>query len=133
MNKKVKPENLGKEIASILKEFQGVTAQAAEAGVRETAEEVVKDLRSAHPSGSGVYSSWDKYNAGWTATDQRKWNKGFLSIVHNKTKYQIAHLLEKGHAKTNGGRTRAFPHIAPAADKADRMLIENIKKRIEHG
>lgn len=30
----------------------------------------------------------------------------------------LPHLLEKGHAKIGGGRTRAYPHVRPAADLA---------------
>lgn len=30
----------------------------------------------------------------------------------------LAHVLEEGHAKVGGGRTRAFVHVAPAADVA---------------
>lgn len=42
----------------------------------------------------------------------------------------LPHLLEKGHAKIGGGRTRAFEHVKPAAklafDYARRMLPEYI-------
>ena len=30
----------------------------------------------------------------------------------------LPHLLEKGHAKSGGGSTRAFPHVKPAANHA---------------
>ena len=45
-------------------------------------------------------------------------------------KYQLAHLLEKGHAKRGGGRTKAVPHIAPAEESAVKQLESDIKKAI---
>jgi len=134
MNKKVKVDDLAKEIAQSLKDFEGVTDEACAAGVMYTAEEAVKKLRVAHPSGSGEYGSWDKYNRDWgifqTKTDKRYHIK---ATVHNKKHYRLTHLLEKGHALVAGGRTRAFPHILPVADDAEKELLENIKKRIENG
>ena len=138
MNKKVKVDDLAKEISQSLKDFEGVTDEACAAGVMYTAEEAVKKLRVAHPSGSGEYGSWDKYNRDWgifqTKTDKRNHIK---ATVHNKKHYRLTHLLEKGHALKHGGRkvgeTRAFPHILPVAKDAEKELLENIKKRIENG
>ena len=50
--------------------------------------------------------------------------------VHSPKKYQLAHLLEKGHAKRGGGRTKAVPHIAPAEESAVKQLESDIKKAI---
>lgn len=130
MSKKIKPEQLAKELERALEDYMDVTDEACEKGVSETAKSAVKALRSAHPSGSGKYGSWDKsYNKGWkvmqTKTDKRYHRK---ATVHNATDYQLTHLLEKGHALRQGGRTRPFPHIAPVAEKCEGELLNNIKK-----
>lgn len=131
MAKTISVNELSKEIEKALTDFVGVTEDAVDKGVSETANDAIKALRSAHPAGSGQYGSWDKYNKGWkimqTKTDKRYHRK---ATIHNATDYQLTHLLEKGHAKVNGGRTRAFPHIAPVADKYEDELVQNIRKYI---
>ena len=131
MATKTSVDNLAKEIEKCLDDFAGVTEEACEKGVSETAKDAVQALRSAHPAGSGEYGSWDKYNRGWkvmqTKTDKRYHRK---ATIHNATDYRLTHLLEKGHAKVNGGRTRAFPHIAPVAEKCEDELVQNIRKYI---
>lgn len=131
MSKKIKVDQLAKEIEKTLQDFVGVTEEACDKGVRETAKDAVQALRNAHPSGSGQYGSWDKYNRGWkvmqTKTDKRYHRK---ATIHNETDYQLTHLLEKGHALANGGRARAFPHIAPVAEQCETDLLQNIKKHI---
>ena len=49
--------------------------------------------------------------------------------VHSKNRYQLAHLLEHGHAKRGGGRVAAIPHIEPAEANG----IEALKSKIERG
>ena len=131
-NKKVTVDNLAKAILTELDNYKDVTDEACEKGVSETAKTALKTLRSAHPAGSGQYGSWDEsYNRGWkvmqTKRDKR-YNK--KATIHNETDYQLTHLLEKGHALVGGGRTRAFPHIAPVAEKCEEELLRVIKKYI---
>lgn len=127
MSTKVKVDDLSKAILTELKNYEGVTEEAAWNGVVETSKEAVQQLRSAHPSGSGKYRSWDKYNKGWTV---KKTKRNKTAQIHNATEYQLTHLLEKGHALRQGGRTQAFPHIAPVAEKCETELLNNIKKNI---
>lgn len=125
MSKKVKVDDLSKAILEELKNYEGVTEEAAWNGVSDTSKEALQKLRSAHPAGSGEYGSWTKYNRGWTVLKTKRDKK---ATVHNATDYRLTHLLEKGHAKVNGGRTRAFPHIAPVAEACEDELLKNIRK-----
>ncbi len=128
MSKKVKVDNLASAVLQELNNYVGATDEAVDKGVSETAKDAVKKLQSAHPAGSGQYGSWDKsYNRGWTV---KKTKRDKTATIHNATDYQLTHLLEKGHAKVNGGRTRAFPHIAPVAEECEDALLKNIKKYI---
>lgn len=132
MSKKIKVDQLANEITKCLNDFKDTTDVACEKGLTETAKTALQQLRSAHPSGSGRYGSWDKsYNKGWkifqTVRDKREHKK---ATIHNETDYQLTHLLEKGHALRNGGRSKAFPHIAPVAEKCEDELLNNIRKYI---
>ena len=125
-------DKLDKEVMSILEAFRNATDETVDRAVTSVAKESVQELKNAHPPGSGQYGSWDKsYNKGWkvmqTKTDKRYHKK---ATIHNATDYQLTHLLEKGHALRSGGRTRAFPHIAPVAEKAEQELLQRIKKGI---
>jgi len=43
------------------------------------------------------------------------------------------HLLEFGHAKKNGGRVAARPHLRPAYDRHVPEMEKRIKKIIKNG
>ena len=45
--------------------------------------------------------------------------------------YRLTHLLENGHAKVNGGRTRAFPHIRYGEQVANTFFEEQLRQILE--
>lgn len=112
----------------ILDAYKDATQATVNRAVRESADECVQELKNAHPAGSGSYHSWDEYNSGWTVMQTKRNQREHVeSTVHNSKHYQLTHLLERGHAKVNGGRTRSFVHIAPVAEKAVENLFNRIK------
>ena len=50
--------------------------------------------------------------------------------VYSPSRYMIAHLLENGHAKRGGVRVRAIPHIGPAEEHAEEVLLSDIEKAL---
>ena len=59
--------------------------------------------------------------------------KDAIQIVVHSKRYQLTHLLEFGHAKRGGGRTRAFPHIAPAEQAGIEQLTRDIERDLQKG
>lgn len=84
----------------------------------------VKKLRETSPKRFGGYGkSWAQKV---TVTDSQ------VSVsVYNKKYASLTHLLENGHAKSNGGRVEGIPHIAPIQEWADEEAMDAISKIME--
>lgn len=96
---------------------QGITTASYEA-----AKECRKALQKTSPKRHGDYGK------GWVISKQKgRPGEPTKYIVHNKEHYRLTHLLEKGHAKRSGGRTRAIPHIAPAEEAAKEKYIQDVE------
>lgn len=74
---------------------------------------------SAGAFGGGAYSR------SWTSTLETS-RFGSTAVIHSK-KPGMPHLLEKGHAKRNGGRVSGREHIAPVEE----TLVEEFEKAVE--
>ena len=124
----IKADQLG---SAIEKELSGYADQLkADLGevFEEVAEQALTEIRTASKN-AGFEDH--QYSRGWTKLVQLNKSSGIYHVtIHNKKHYQLTHLLEKGHAKTNGGRTRAFPHIGPTQEKMDRLVVDEVEKAI---
>ena len=89
--------------------------------VKKAGTSVKKDIQSSAPKNTG------KYGKSWTTKTTKETSNSLEVTVHSRNKYQLAHLLEFGHAKRGGGRTKAQPHIAPAEERG----VETLEKEIE--
>lgn len=85
--------------------------------------ELVQDIKRNSPVGARN----GRYRDGWTYKKD-----GQRYIIHNKTDYQLTHLLEKGHARVGGGpRVPGRAHIRPAEHNAIIKFELAIKKAAE--
>ena len=105
-----------------------VNKEARDAGVnaiKKISKESVQKLRNTSPKKSGDYAK------GWTT----KRVSDMEVIVHNKTDYQLTHLLENGHIIKNKkgtyGRARAIKHIAPVEEWAESALPDEIMRELQ--
>ena len=113
-------------VQQYLEEQRYEVIEAMSESIDEVAKESVKKLKAASPRGKT-----QKYYKGWTY----KIEKGRLShgsVVYGKTgTYQLAHLLEYGHAKKGGGRTNEYEHIKPVEEWAIDEVIDRTITKVE--
>ena len=77
--------------------------------------------------------STKKYYKGWTSKmDNRRFGLTVGAVVYGKDgTYQLAHLLEHGHAKRSGGRVDPKEHIAPVEDWAVKEVFDRMVDKLE--
>lgn len=124
MSSKVSIDNLADEIMKGLSNYANVTTTDLKKAVKKTGTVVRKEIQSNAPVQSGMYAK------SWSVKRVRETSNSLEVTVHSKNRYQLAHLLEFGHAKRGGGRTVGKPHIAPAEEKAISVLEKEIKKSL---
>nr|WP_242300281.1 HK97 gp10 family phage protein [Bacillus cereus group sp. BfR-BA-01448] len=112
--------DFAREIARELQRYANVVKEDVEEAQEKVANNLVDELQQKSPKNTG------KYRKGW-----RKKKVGNAIVVHNALKPQLTHLLEKGHAKANGGRVPAQVHIAPAEEKAINDFTELVERAIQ--
>lgn len=110
-------KDLAKQINNQLESYSRLVQEEVDKASDDVTKEAVQEIKSASPVKTG------KYAAGWT---RKKVPGGY--IIHNRTQYQLTHLLEHGHAKASGGRVSGRVHIRPAEERAVRKFEERIEK-----
>ena len=110
-------QDIASEITKALSEYTSEVEAEMDMIKSDVADETVNMLKANSPMGRR-----GKYAKGWR---MKKDGTGYY--VYNATDYRLTHLLERGHAKANGGRTKAQSHIA----QAEREAIEKIGVRIQ--
>ena len=116
--KKVPVDEMGNAIAKEFEEYVEHTADEVKKIVKEVADDVTEEIKSRAPVDTGAYKK------SWTAPQTKDTSLAAEYTVHSEKHYRLTHLLEFGHAKRGGGRTKAQPHIA----NGEKLAISELKK-----
>jgi hypothetical protein len=112
-------------IMAELEKYADLAADDLKDTVKETAKSVRKDIQNTAPVDTG------KYKKSWSVKNVHEDSESIDLVVHSRNRYQIAHLLEHGHAKRGGGRVAARPHIAKAEERGNETLVKAIEEKLK--
>ena len=126
MAQTIQPAELASTINQLLDEYQEDVDEAVTKSITEVAKDAAKTLKSA-----GSFGGTGKFKKSWSVKIEKKrlYTEG---TVYNK-KPGLTHLLEFGHAKQNGGRTKAFDFIAPVNEKVQTEVVRKIEEKLNDG
>ena len=123
----IRADQLEETVGKILDEYKGSISTRVKSAVDAAAKEAVAELKETSPrreDSKGYYKSWHKRVTKESADGKE--------ITVYSTQPGLPHLLEYGHALRNGGRARAFVHIAPVEEKVSDQLEKDIIRSIEN-
>lgn len=127
MGQKVSIEEMASAVVCQLTDYAEVVTHDMKKAVKDAAKTVKSEIAAHAPKRTGRYAK------SWTTKTTRENTCELEITVHSKDRYQLAHLLEFGHAKRGGGRVAARPHIAPAEQVGIEQLERDVGRSLKHG
>ena len=121
MGNTVSVDQMANAIMQGLTEYADLATADMKKAVKDASKTVKKEIQAGAPQKSGAYKK------SWAVKTMRETANSLEVTVHSKNRYQLAHLLEHGHAKRGGGRVYGTAHIAPA----EQLGIEQLENAIE--
>lgn len=121
---RVSIDRMASAIMEGLQEYADLATDDLKKAVKDAGKSVKDEISQKAPKDT------DKYAKSWAVKTVKETSNSLGVVVHSKNRYQIAHLLEHGHAKRGGGRVAARPHIAPAEEKAVQTLESEVEKAL---
>ena len=125
MSKSISGEMLSKEIMKALEGYADDISDIVEKDANEIGKEAVAELKQESPKGATK-----RYSKGWRVKKDKKGKNVYTVKLHNKTDYQLTHLLEFGHATVDGGHTEAQPHIRKVEEEYSKKFENKLKQDI---
>lgn len=130
-------DNLGLELRKILDSYvEDIEEDVVELTDKYT-NSAKEELKSISPKSkrkvgvsTGIFQNPGDYAKSWSIKKDKKNKHLYVKAVYNKKYYRLTHLLEFGHAKRNGGRTKPIPHIRKTEDKYREKFERELTLRI---
>ena len=126
---KVTVANLDEAIRDILSNYNDEINGYVGKGLNKVANAGRNVLRSTSPKGAT-----GEYKGGWGYKISREAIGRFHMVIYNQGGHRsLTHLLEKPHAKRNGGIVPGRPHIAPVNEQVQKAFVEYLDDVISKG
>ena len=127
MGRRVSTDALADTVMEYLDEYADVSTEGMKKAVRKAGDTVKKEISANAPKDTGAYGK------SWSVKNTKETSKSLEVTVYSRNRYQLAHLLEFGHAKRGGGRVAGKSHIAPAEENGIRQLESEIERSLRNG
>lgn len=121
---RVRIDGMAAAIMEGLTEYADLATDDLKAAVKKAGTTARKEIQANAPSDTGTYAK------SWSVKNTKETSNTLEVTVYSRTRYQLAHLLEFGHAKRGGGRVAGKSHIAPAEEKAVSELEQEITRKL---
>ncbi len=125
MSLTISPDQLQSTIQGILSEIPQQVDNVIDEAAAKVSKEAVQTLKSTSPKRPGG----GRYAKGWAVKKDGK-----TTVIHNKTDYQLTHLLENGHDIISHGKKAGhfdgITHIAPVEKEVIEKMTEEVEKGI---
>lgn len=119
--------NMADAIMKELNAYADTTTDGVKTAVQRAAKTVESEIQAGAPVKTGAYKK------SWVAKNTAESANKLEITVYSRNRYQLAHLLEHGHAKRGSGRVAARPHIASAEQSGIEQLEQEIERCIRNG
>ena len=119
-------EDLADAVIDALETYSEEITEDVKAEVTEAGNYAKQIVKEASPELTGDYKK------GWTVKVAYDGPNDRRVVIHNRTDYQLTHLLEYGFVGRDGDRKEGKAHIADAQIKAEEYFekrVEDILKR----
>ena len=127
MGRKIPISQLSTAVMEQLTEYAELATEDMKEAVKKAGTTVRKDIEASAPRDTGDYAK------SWVVKTTKESSNTLQVTVHSRNRYQIAHLLEHGHAKRGGGRVAARPHIADTEEAGIEQLEREIERSLTNG
>lgn len=127
MGRRVSIDALADTVMEYLNDYADVSAEGMKKAVRKAGNTVKKEISANAPKDTGAYGK------SWSVKNTKETSKSLEVTVYSRNRFQLAHLLEFGHAKRGGGRVAGKSHIAPAEENGIRQLESEIERSLRNG
>ncbi len=118
---------LANAVMKELDDYAKLITEDMKKAVKKAGTSVKKEIQANAPKDSGAYAK------SWSVKNMKENSHALELTVYSRNRYQLAHLLEFGHAKRGGGRVPGRAHIALAEEAGVKQLEAEIERCIRNG